>query len=256
MGFFKTYDGFIRTLLIISAMMTLIVGSSLCCLHTQQPNPVPNICDKAFINPDGVHLNVPLLLQGTDCRWCWAADVSMIGTYYSKKSVRVCDIVTHTTTVTVTAITATGTMTIRLDCCAPDACATPCNHGGKDSHILEAFHFVGYPHTKISGIISENHLKIELSSGRPVMQEIRSTIPTMLTSGKKEYGRHVRIVSSFTPPKPPETDTTFEVLDSNYRLPLKRTYNQLLIESKNITKEPFIWEATWVLTATAAPECK
>lgn len=246
MGSFKIDYGFLRTFLIVSAMILLLVGTSLWCAHTQrQSMAVPNICNKALINPDGVHLNVPILIQGTDCGWCWAADIAMLGTFYSKRAIPICGIVTHTTTITVTATTATGTIAKRLDCCLPNSCATPCNHGGSDKQVMDGFLFVGYPHKKISGVISENHLKVELSRSRPVMQEIESAT-----------GRHVRVIAGFTPPKPPATDATFDVLDSNYVVPLNRTYNQLIVEPKDIAEQPYVWKETWVLTSTAAPECK
>lgn len=257
MSSFKVHDGFLRTFLIVAAITLLFLGTTLYCAHhAPQTKPVPNICDKALVNPDGAHLNVPLLLQGSDCGWCWAADIAMLGTYYSKKSINLCDIVTHTTTVTVTA--STGVIAKRLDCCAPNACATPCNHGGSDAQIREGFRLVGYPHTRLESTISEDHLKIELSSNRPVMLEVRSVDPTLLPNGTLEYPRHVRIVSGFTPPKSPDGDAIYEVLDSNTPAPLTRTYHELIFEPKDmaLAHKPNFWEQTWVLTSTAVPDCK
>lgn len=248
MGSFKTNDRFLLTFLIVAATIIIFVGVAPQSPRPQAPRSFLNVCKKAPIKPAGVHLNVPLLSQGAGCGWCWGAGIAMLGTHYNKHHIDVCEVVTHTTTVTVDGK--------RLDCCAPKACAGLCNHGGSDAQVRNGFLFVGYQHDKIDSAISEAELQTELSSNRPVMITMRATKPTEFPNGKKEYGGHARIVSGFTPPTPPHTEAVYDVLDSNYRTPIRRTYSHLILEPEDIVEKPYRWESTLVLTATAAPECQ
>lgn len=237
--------------------------SVVCCSHTPPlppVKPVPNICDRAKINPDGAHLDVPIIIQGNR-RWCWVAAPVMIGIYYSKQTFRLCEIVTETKKPTLTLTSTSSQITVQLDCCAPYTEDINCDRGGDDDEIRQVFKLVGYEHRTTGGVLSERELQIELSSNRPVMLTIRAVrdveeYDPVTKKKKKIRPAHVRVISGFTPAKPPDTPAQYRVLDSNFKAPLKRTYAELILEPEHLADKPYLWEDSWVLTATAAPECK
>jgi hypothetical protein len=178
----------------------------------------------------------------------------MIGTYYKKEVVRMCELVTVITPPQLIATSTDGsTLALSLDCCDLNACATTCNHGGTDTQIEEAFQRVGYPHRKLNGAITEEYLQSELSSGRPVMLYLQSDLDQEV-DGQKKTSAHVRVVSGFSPPKGSQT-TRYHVLDSAVPEARDDTYAELLAEPKEKGIWQYRWEATWLLIPEKIPAC-
>ncbi len=247
-GSFKIDRSFLIIFLWVSVLTGILVGTSICCARVSTmpaKKPFATICDFGPIKSQGVQLKVPGFVQR--CKWCWATDVAMIGSYYTRDAIRPCDLVTQTTTVAIVSTSTTHPAISYPDCCVPEACDTTCDHGGTDEQIRKAFKLTGYEHEvsyNATQWFSETDLQWELSNNRPVMIVVQST----KRDSNGEYQSHVRVVYGFTPLD--DTPTRYYVIDSNDRDPFERNYWQL------IYGDDYYWIATWTLTATAAPECK